>query len=38
MVKHLFTQRRRQAPRYPAGLEDNRVPQLIAPQPRMRWY
>ena len=34
MFKHLFTHRRRQAPRYPAGLHEVRV----RPQPRMRWY
>ncbi len=34
MFKHLFSQRRRQAPRYPAGLDESR----IRPQPRMRWY
>ena len=34
MFKHLFAHRRRQAPRYPAGL-DERAPR---PQPRMRWY
>ena len=34
MFTHLFTHRRRQAPRYPAGLDETRV----RPQPRMRWY
>ena len=34
MFKHLFTHRRRQAPRYPAGLDHPRT----LPQPRMRWY
>ena len=34
MIKHLFSHRRRQAPRYPAGLDEIRV----NPQPRMRWY
>jgi hypothetical protein len=33
MIKHLFSRRRRQAPRYPAGLDERRTP-----QPRMRWY
>ncbi len=34
MIKDLFSHRRRQAPRYPAGLDDVRP----RPQPRMRWY
>ena len=34
MFKSRFIHRRRQAPRYPAGLEDPRP----RPQPRMRWY
>ena len=34
MFKHLFSHRRRQAPRYPAGLEER----VVRPQPRMRWY
>lgn len=34
MVKSLFSHRRRQAPRYPAGLDAPRT----RPQPRMRWY
>jgi len=37
MFKHLFSQRRRQAPRYPAGLDERRIT-YPAPQPRMRWY
>ena len=35
MFKQLFTHRRRQAPRYPAGLDE---PRTRRPQPRMRWY
>jgi hypothetical protein len=31
---NFFSRRRRQAPRYPAGL-DRHVPE---PMPRMRWY
>ena len=38
MFKHLFSQRRRQAPRYPAGLDERHVIRRPAPQPRMRWY
>ena len=38
MIKHLVTHRRRQAPRYPAGLEKRRIIREPAPQPRMRWY
>jgi hypothetical protein len=34
MIKHLFSHRRRQAPRYPAGLDEPRT----WPMPRMRWY
>jgi hypothetical protein len=37
MFNHLFSRRRRQAPRYPAGLDERRVIRP-APQPRMRWY
>jgi hypothetical protein len=33
MLKHLFTRRRRLAPRNPSGL--TRGPE---PMPRMRWY
>ena len=36
MINRLFTHRRRQAPRYPAGLDERPFPP--APQPRMRWY
>ncbi len=42
MLKHLFTRRRRQAPRNPAGLTDERTGPPIRrrpePMPRMRWY
>ena len=38
MFKHLFTHRRRQAPRYPAGLDERRVRREPEPMPRMRWY
>jgi hypothetical protein len=38
MFTHLFTRRRRQAPRYPAGLVERRTPPEPAPLPRMRWY
>jgi len=38
MLKHLFTLRRRQAPRYPAGLDERRVRREPEPMPRMRWY
>jgi hypothetical protein len=38
MINRLFSHRRRQAPRYPAGLDERRVIRHPAPQPRMRWY
>jgi hypothetical protein len=38
MFKRLFTRRRRQAPRNPAGLTDRRAPRAPAPMPRMRYY
>ena len=38
MFKQLFSHRRRQAPRYPAGLDDRRRAPELAPMPRMRWY
>ena len=38
MIKHLFSHRRRQAPRYPAGLDERRVRARREPMPRMRWY
>ena len=38
MFNRLFSHRRRQAPRYPAGLDDHRHIRRPAPQPRMRWY
>jgi hypothetical protein len=38
MFKHLFTRRRRQAPRNPSGLTDRRVPRAPEPMPRMRYY
>jgi hypothetical protein len=39
MLKHLFSRRRRQAPRNPAGLAERRVVRHEpAPMPRMRWY
>jgi hypothetical protein len=38
MFKQLFTHRRRQAPRYPAGLDERRTLPTPAPLPRMRWY
>ena len=44
MFKHVFTRRRRQAPRNPSGLSDPRTAPPArprrgpAPMPRMRWY
>jgi hypothetical protein len=40
MIKTLFFHRRRQAPRYPAGLDERRVRREPEPEPmpRMRWY
>ena len=38
MINHVFSHRRRQAPRYPAGLEERRTIPVPALQPRMRWY
>ena len=38
MIHRLFSHRRRQAPRYPAGLDERRIISQPAPQPRMRWY
>jgi hypothetical protein len=42
MFKNLFTRRRRQAPRHPAGLADPRsgapVRRRPEPMPRMRYY
>ena len=38
MFKSLFSHRRRQAPRYPAGLDERRVRREPEPMPRMRWY
>jgi hypothetical protein len=38
MINQLFSHRRRQAPRYPAGLDERRIVPSPAPQPRMRWY
>jgi hypothetical protein len=40
MFKHLFTRRRREAPRNPSGLDDprTRAPRALTPMPRMRWY
>jgi hypothetical protein len=38
MFQNLFTRRRRQAPRNPAGLVDRRVRRAPEPLPRMRWY
>jgi hypothetical protein len=38
MLTNLFSRRRRQAPRYSAGLTDRRFPREPEPMPRMRWY
>ena len=38
MFQHAFSRRRRQAPRYPAGLDERRVRPNPEPMPRMRWY
>jgi hypothetical protein len=38
MLKHLFTRRRREVPRHPAGLIDRRAPRPPEPMPRMRYY
>jgi hypothetical protein len=38
MFKHLFTRRRRETPRNPAGLIDRRAPHSPEPMPRMRYY
>jgi hypothetical protein len=42
MLKHLFSHRRRQAPRTSTGLTDRRsgapVRREPDPMPRMRWY
>jgi hypothetical protein len=38
MFMHLFSRRRRQAPRHPAGLHERRARREPPPMPRMRWY
>jgi hypothetical protein len=38
MINRLFSHRRRQARRHPAGLDEGRIIRRPAPQPRMRWY
>jgi hypothetical protein len=39
MLKNLFSRRRREAPRHPAGRAERRVVRREPePLPRMRWY